>query len=161
VKEQHSIASLAPRLGLSRAATLGAIAGQKIPVLETITFGARKAYLIESSEIEKYRAGVLKKLEAKIAKLSADPIRRRELLGSALGAMRRELAAEQAVTTPPKFAEAHGISVEAASYLLAKYGRRVRDGFEVDAAALEKIKRHIAETRGGATIRNAGGPFVG
>jgi hypothetical protein len=158
--EQHSLQSLSGRTGASRAAVLGAIASGKLAVDETAQVGARKIYRLKSESIAAFKAALLAKLEARVSRITQDPIRRRELLGSALGAMRRELAAEQAITTPPKFAEAHSISIEAASYLLAKYGRRVRDGFEVDAEALQKIKRHIAETRGGATIRNAGGPFV-
>ena len=97
--EQHSIASLSARLGVSRGATLGALAGGKLQVLETIEFGARKAYKIEGGKIEKYKAAVLEKLSAKIAKVSSDPIRRRELTASALGAMRRELEADQKITS--------------------------------------------------------------
>ena len=158
--EQHSIASLSARLGVSRGATLGALAGGKLPVLETIEFGARKAYKIAGGEIEKYKAGVLEKLSAKIAKISNDPIRRRELTASALGAMRRELEADQKITTAIKTAERYGISLEAAAYVLARHAKRVKDGFEVDAAARAAIEKHLRENRGGATIRNAGGPFV-
>jgi hypothetical protein len=158
--EQHSIQSLSARLGVSRGATLGALAGGKLPVLETIEFGARKAYKIEGAEIEKYKAAVLEKLSAKIAKISNDPIRRRELTASALGKMRRMLEAEAKITTAPKLAERYGISLEAAAFLLGRYARRVDGGFEVDAAARAAIEKHIRETRGGAAIRNAGGPFV-
>ena len=158
--EQHSIASLSARLGVSRGATLGALAGGKLPVLETIEFGARKAYKIAGGEIEKYKAGVLEKLSAKIAKISNDPIRRRELTASALGAMRREFEADQKITTAPKLAEHYGISLEAAAYVLGRYAKRVKDGFEIDAAARAAIEKHIRETRAGAAIRNAGGPLV-
>ena len=158
--EQHSISSLSGRLGLSRGATLGALAGGKLPVLETIEFGARKAYKIAGGEIEKYKAGVLEKLSAKIAKISNDPIRRRELTASALGAMRRELEADSRITTAPKLAERYGISLEAAAYVLGRFAKRVEGGFEVDDAARAAIEKHIRETRGSGAIQNRSGVFV-
>jgi hypothetical protein len=158
--EQHSIASLSARLGLSRGATLGAISAGRLPVVEKITFGARVAYRIEGESIEAYRAQILKKLESKIARVSADPNKRRELMAGALRAIRLDLEAEAKITTAPKLAERYGISLEAAAYVLGRYARRVDGGFVVDAAARAAIEKHIRETRGGAAIRNAGGPFV-
>lgn len=158
--EQHSISSLSGRLGLSRGATLGAISAGRLPVVEKITFGARVAYRIKGDAIEGYRAQILEKLEGKIAKVSADPGKRRELMAGALRAIRLELEADQKITTAIKLAERYGISLEAAAYVLGRYAKRVKDGFEVDAAARAAIEKHIRETRGGAAIINRGGPFV-
>jgi len=158
--EQHSISSLSGRLGLSRGATLGAISAGRLPVEEKITFGARVAYRIKGESIEGYRAKILEKLEGKIAKVSADPGKRRELMSGALRALRLELEADSKITTAPKLAERYGISLEAAAYVLGRYAKRVKDGFEVNAAALAAIERHINETRGSGTIANAGGVYV-
>ena len=158
--EQHSISSLSGRLGLSRGATLGAISAGRLPVEEKITFGARVAYRIKGESIEGYRAKILEKLEGKIAKVSTDPGKQRELMAGALRAIRLELEVDQKITTAIKLAERYGISLEAAAYVLGRYAKRVKDGFEIDAAARAAIEKHIRETRGGAAIRNAGGPFV-
>jgi len=158
--EQHSIASLSARLGLSRGATLGAISAGRLPVVEKITFGARAAYRIAGESIEAYRAQILKKLESKIAKVSADPGKRRELMAGALRAIRLDLEADSKITTPAKLAERYGISLEAAAYVLGRFAKRVEGGFEVDDAARAAIEKHIQQTRGGAAIINRGGPFV-
>ena len=158
--EQHSIASLSGRLGLSRGATLGAISSGRLPVVEKVTFGARAAYRIAGESIEGYRAKILEKLEGKIAKVSTDPGKQRELMAGALRAIRLELEADQKITTAPKLAEHYGISLEAAAYVLGRYAKRVKDGFEIDAAARAAIEKHIGETRGSGTITNKGGVFV-
>ena len=139
---------------------MGAISAGRLPVVEKITFGARVAYRIKGESIEGYRAKILEKLEGKIAKVSTDPGKRRELMAGALRAIRLELEADSKITTPTKLAERYGLSLEAAAYILNRYAKRVEDGFEVDSAALAAIEKHIRETRGGAAIINRGGPFV-
>ena len=157
--EQHSLTSLSARLGVTRAAALGAISSGRIPA-KTANIGARKIYTLSTSSVEKYRAELLTKLRAKIALVTSDPTRRAEMTSSALAAIRDEAAAESDIYTPQRIADRFGIGLEAASYLLGRYAVRVENGFKVDASALAKIERHINETRGSGTITNKGGVFV-
>lgn len=154
--EQHSIASLSARLGLSRAATLAAISAGRLPVVEKFTFGARVAYRIEGEAIEAYRAQILKKLEAKIAKISTDLSKRRELMAGALRAIRIEVAAEEAeILTPATLADRLKISLEKAAWLLERHAERAPGGFRVTPAAMKKIRENLEKLRSTAPQRNS------
>jgi hypothetical protein len=151
--EQHSTSSLSARLGVTRAAALGAIAGGRIKATST-QIGARQIYTIETSEIEAYRSEFVAKLKARVQRIESDPRRAFEKTSSALASVRREVAAEAEVHTPRSIAERYGIGLESASYLLNKYAERVQDGFRISAAARAKIEKHINETRGAGVIKN-------
>ena len=157
--EQHSASSLAARVGMSRTALQGAILSGRIPAKKT-TIGAREIYTIETSAIENYKGDVLRKLQARVAKITTDPVRAAEIAGSALANLRKEADQENAVWTPRKLADHYGIGLEAASYLLGRYAERIGNGYKVSATAMRSIERHVAETRGSGTIKNAGGVYV-
>ena len=157
--EQHSATSLAGRLGVTRAAALGAISAGRLAATSK-TIGLRKIYTIKSEDILAYKKSVLAKLQARIALVETDPVRRTQLAAAAIANIRTQVAAENEIITPQRLADRFGIGLEAAAYLLGRYGVRVKNGFKVDAPALAAIERHISETRGGAAIINRGGPFV-
>ena len=100
-------------------------------------------------------------LKARIARVEKDPIRQTQLAAAEIRQVRTQVQAESDIYTPQRLADRFGIGLEAASYILGRYALRVENGFKVDSSALAKIERHIAETRGGGTIRNAGGVYVG
>jgi ribosomal protein S25 len=153
MKEQHSTSSLSARLGVTRAAALGAIAAGRIKATAT-QIGARQIYTIEQSEIEAYRSEFVAKLKERVNRIESDPRRAFEKTSSALASVRKEVAAEAEVHTPRSIAERYGIGLEAASYLLNKYAERVENGFKISAEARKKIEKHIEETRGGSVIKN-------
>jgi hypothetical protein len=157
--EQHSATSLAARVGVTRTALQGAILSGRIPAKKS-TIGARELFTIETASIEKYKREVLKKLQARVAKITTDPIRAKEITGSALADMKKQAEQENAVWTPRKLADHFAIGLEAASYLLGRYAERIENGYKVSAAAMRSIERHIRETRGSGTITNKGGVFV-
>ena len=157
--EQHSSTSLAARVGMSRTALQGAILSGRIPAKKT-TVGAREIYTIETSAIENYKGDVLRKLQARVAKITTDPVRASEITGSALASLRKQVEQENAVWTPRKLADHYGIGLEAASYLLGRYAERLMNGYKVSATAMRSIERHVAETRGSGAIKNAGGVYV-
>ena len=158
--EQHSATSLASRLGVTRAAALGAISAGRISATSK-AIGLRTIYTIKTASILDYKKSVLTKLQARIALVESDPVRRTQLAAAAVAHIRTQVAAENEIFTPQRLADRFGIGLEAASYLLGKYALRIKNGFKVDPAALANIERHIRETRGGGTIRNAGGVYVG
>jgi hypothetical protein len=151
--------SLASRLGVTRAAALGAISAGRLKATSK-TIGLRTIYTIKSESIQAYKAGLLTTLKARIARVESDPVRRTQLAAAAIRNIRTQTEAESDIYTPQRLADRFGIGLEAASYLLGRYAARVENGFKVDSSALAKIERHIGETRGGAAIRNAGGPYV-
>jgi hypothetical protein len=157
--EQHSATSLVARVGMSRTALQGAILSGRIPAKKT-TIGAREIYTIETSAIEKYKGDVLKKLQARVAKITSDPIRAKEITGSALADLRKQVESESAVYTPRSIADLFGIGLEAAIYILGRYAERVENGYKISAAARAKIERHIEETRGAGAIQSKGGVYV-
>jgi hypothetical protein len=150
--EQHSTSSLSARLGVTRAAALGAIAAGRIKATST-QIGARQIFTIETSEIEAYRSEFVAKLKARVQRIEHDPRRAFEKTSSALASVRKEVAAEGEVHTPRSIAERYNIGLEAASYLLNKYAERVQDGFRISAQARAKIEKHIEETRGGSAVQ--------
>ncbi len=158
-QEQHSLTSLGARLGVSRATALGAVLSGRLGAKST-DVGARRIYSVSTDAVEKYRSDLLAKLKARVAKVTTDPIRSREMLSSALAAVRDEAMKENEVMTPPPLADLLGISLESASYLLGRYGERIENGFRVSDSAMQKIRRHVDETRGSGTIQNKGGVFV-
>lgn len=157
--EQHSATSLASRLGVSRASALAAVAAGRLAA-SSQTIGLRKIYKIQTQDILNYKESVLTTLKARIAKVEKDPIRQRQLASAEIRAVRTQVQAGSDIFTPQRLADRYNIALEAAAYLLGRYALRVENGFKVDASALAKIERHITETRGGAAIRNAGGPYV-
>lgn len=157
--EQHSATSLAARVGVSRGALMGAILAGRLPAKKT-TIGAREIYTITTEAVEDYKADVLRKLQARVAKITTDPVRAAEITGSAIANMKKEAEQENAVWTPRKLADRFAIGLEAASYLLGRYAERIENGYKVTPEAMRSIERHVAETRGGGTIKNAGGVFV-
>ena len=158
--EQHSMTSLASRLGVTRAAALGAISAGRLAATSK-TIGLRTIYTIKTASILDYKKSVLTKLQARIALVERDPVRRTQLAAAAVAHIRTQVAAESNIYTPQRLADRFGIGLEAASYLLGRYATRVENGFKVDQAALAKITQHIGETRGGGTIKNKGGLYVG
>ncbi len=150
-REQHSLTSLSARLGVSRAAALGAVLSGRLGAKST-DVGARRIYTVPTEKVEQYRADLVAKLEAKIQKVTSDPIRSREMLSSALADIRDESNKERATWTPPRLADLLGISVEAANYVLARYGERIEGGFKVSKDAMEKIRRHVESSRGGTIV---------
>jgi hypothetical protein len=157
--EQHSATSLASRLGVTRAAALGAISAGRLAATSK-TIGLRRIYTIKTAAILDYKAGVLTTLKARIARVESDPVRRTQLAAAAIANIRTQVQAESDIYTPQRLADRFGIGLEAASYLLGRYALRVTNGFKVDQAALAAIERHINETRGGGTIKNKGGVYV-
>ena len=157
--EQHSMTSLASRLGVTRAAALGAISAGRISATSK-TIGLRTIYTIKTASILDYKAAVLTKLQARIALVESDPVRQTQLAAAAIANIRTQVAAESDIYTPQRLADRFGIGLEAASYLLGRYALRIENGFKVDAPALAAIERHINETRGSGTIQNAGGVYV-
>ena len=152
MKEQHSTSSLSARLGVTRAAALGAIAAGRIKATCT-QVGARQIYTIEQSEIEAYRSEFVAKLKERVNRIESDPRRAFEKTSSALASVRKEVAAEVDVHTPRSIAERYGIGLEAASYILNKYAERVENGFKISPEARAKIEKHIEETRGGRAVQ--------
>jgi len=157
--EQHSATSLAGRLGVTRAAALGAISAGRLAATSK-TIGLRKIYTIKTTNILAYKAAVLTKLQARIARVEKDPIRQTQLAAAEIRQVRTQVAAENEIFTPQRLADRFGISLEAAGYLLGRYAVRIKTGFKVDSSALAKIERHIRETRNSGTIANAGGVYV-
>ena len=151
---------MAGRLGVTRAAALGAISAGRLAATSK-TIGLRKIYTIKTTNILAYKAAVLTKLQARIARVEKDPIRQTQLAAAEIRQVRTQVAAENEIITPQRLADRYGITLEAASYLLGRYATRVENGFKADSAALAKIERHINETRGSGTIANAGGVYVG
>jgi hypothetical protein len=149
--EQHSATSLAARVGVTRTALKGAILSGRLQTAKTM-IGAREIYTITTEAVENYKGDVLKKLQARVAKITSDPIRAKEITGSALADLRKQAASEAAVHTPRSIADLFGIGLEAASYLLNKYAERTENGFKISAQARAKIERHINETRGGSAV---------
>ena len=158
--EQHSGTSLASRLGVTRAAALGAISAGRLAA-SSQTIGLRKIYKLKTQDILNYKESVLQTLKARIARVEKDPIRQTQLAAAEIRQVRTQVQAESDIFTPQRLADRYGITLEAAAYLLGRYAVRVENGFKVDQAALANIERHIAETRGGGTIKNAGGVYVG
>jgi hypothetical protein len=158
--EQHSSTSLAARVGMSRTALQGAILSGRIPAKKS-QIGAREIYTIATADIEKYKGEVLKKLQARVARITNDPIRAKEITGSALADLRMQAERESGVVSPRQIADRYGIGLEAASYLLGRYAERVENGYKVTAEAQRSIEKHINETRGGGVIKNKGGVYVG
>jgi hypothetical protein len=152
MKEQHSSSSLSARLGVTRAAALGAIAAGRIKATST-QIGARQIYTIEQSEIEAYRSEFVAKLKERVNRIESDPRRAFEKTSSALASVRKEVAAEANVHTPRSVADRYNIGLEAASYLLNKYAERVENGFKISPEARKKIEKHIEETRGGRAVQ--------
>jgi ribosomal protein S25 len=152
MKEQHSTSSLSARLGVTRAAALGAIAAGRIKATST-QIGARQIYTIEQSEIEAYRSEFVAKLKERVNRIESDPRRAFEKTSSALASVRKEVAAEANVHTPRSVADRYNIGLEAASYLLNKYAERVENGFKISPEARKKIEKHIEETRGGRAVQ--------
>ena len=150
-QEQHSLTSLAARLGVSRATALGAVLSGRLGAKST-DVGARRIYSVATESVEKYRSDLLAKLKARVARVTTDPIRSREMVSSALAAVRDEAQKENSVWTPPRLADLLGIGLEAANYALARYGERVEGGYKVSQAAMEKIRRHVEERRGGTIV---------
>jgi hypothetical protein len=136
---------------MSRTALQGAIISGRIPAKKS-QIGAREIFTIETTAIEKYRAEVLNKLQARVAKITSDPVRAREITGSALADLRKQAESQAAVHTPRSVADLFGVSLEAAAYLLNKYATRVENGFKISAEARKKIEKHINETRGGSVV---------
>ena len=157
--EQHSATSLAARVGVSRGALMGAISSGRLPAKKTV-IGAREIYTITTEAVEDYKADVLRKLQARVAKISSDPVRAAEITGSAIANLKKEAEQENAVWTPRKLADHFAIGLESASYLLGRYAERIENGYRVSPEAMRSIERHVAETRGGGTIKNAGGVYV-
>ena len=124
------------------------------------TIGLRRIYTIKTASISDYKAGVLTKLKARIALVESDPVRRTQLAAATIRNIRTQVAAETNIYSAQRLADHYGITLEAASYLLGRYGVRVTNGFKVDSSALAKIERHINETRGGGTIKSKGGVYV-
>jgi hypothetical protein len=153
MKERHSTSSLSARLGVTRAAALGAIAAGRIKATST-QIGARQIYTIEKTEIEAYRSEFVAKLKARVARIESDPRRVFEKTSSALASVRKEVAAEAEVHTPRSIAERYGIGLEASSYLLNKYAERTENGFKISAQARAKIEKHINERRGAGVVKN-------
>ena len=151
MREQHSTSSLSARLGVTRAAALGAIAAGRIKATST-QIGARQIFTIEQSEIEAYRTEFVAKLKARVERIESDPRRAFEKTSSALASVRKEVAAEVDVHTPRSIAERYNIGLEAASYLLNKHAERVENGFKISPEARKKIEKHIEETRGASVI---------
>jgi hypothetical protein len=158
--EQHSATSLAGRLGVSRASALAAIAAGRLASTSK-AIGLRKIYQLKTQDIADYKKAVLTKLQARVALVTKDPIRQKQLAAAEIRAVRTQVAAETNIYTPQRIADRFGIGLEAAAYLLGRYALRVENGFKVDASALAKIEQHIAETRGSGTIKSAGGVYVG
>lgn len=156
MNETHSISSLAARVGITRTATLGAISSGRLPA-QKVKAGAREIYTLTRDDIEKFKKAIVSKLEAKIARVTADPRNQEKLVGRALNNLRKEAEAENAIWSPRKLADVLGIGVEAATYVLNKYGQRVQDGFAVSPDAMRKIKAHIEQTRGGSIASFTGG----
>ena len=151
---------MAGRLGVSRASALAAIAaGRLASTCQTI--GLRKIYQLKTQDIADFKKAVLSKLQARVALVTKDPIRQTQLAAAEIRTIRTKIAAETNTYTPQRLADRYGIGLEAASYLLGRYAVRVTNGFRVDQAALAAIERHINETRGGGTIKNKGGVYVG
>jgi hypothetical protein len=150
--EQHSTSSLSARLGITRAAALGAIAAGRIKAT-SVQVGARQIYTIAQSEIEAYRSEFVAKLKARVQRIESDPRRAFEKTSSALASVRKEVAAEAEVHTPRSIAERYGIGLEAASYILNKHAERVENGFKISPEARKKIEKHIEETRGGSAVQ--------
>lgn len=159
--ERHSLASLAMRTGLNRAVLLGALASGRLPVVERTKVGSRTIYDIKTESVEDFAAGFRQRLQARVDKLATDPFQREQAMLQALRGVRNDFEAEQGLMTVDRLMERENISREAASYLLGKYAERVENGWKVSPEAMAKIKKHIQETRGGGTIRSAGGVYVG
>ena len=157
--EQHSGTSLAGRLGISRASALAAISAGRLAATSQ-NIGLRKIYKLETQDIADYKETVLQTLKARIARVEKDPIRQTQLAAAEIRQVRTQVQAESDIYTPQRLADRFGIGLEAASYILGRYALRVENGFKVDSAALAKIEQHIAETRGGGTIKSKGGVFV-
>ena len=157
--EQHSATSLAGRLGVSRASALAAISAGRLAA-SSETIGLRKIYRLKTQDIANYKQTVLTTLKARIARVEKDPIRQTQLAAAEIRQVRTQVQAESDIYTPQRLADRFGIGLEAASYILGRYALRVENGFKVDSAALAKIEQHIAETRGGGTIKSKGGVFV-
>ena len=158
--EQHSATSLASRIGVSRASALAAVAAGRLAA-SSQTIGLRKIYKIQTQDILNYKESVLTTLKARIARVEKDPIRQTQLAAAEIRSIRTKVASESNIYTAQRLADRFGIGLEAAAYLLGRYAVRVENGFRVDQAALAKIERHIGETRGSGTIKNAGGVYVG
>ena len=157
--EQHSATSLASRLGVSRASALAAISAGRLAA-SSQTIGLRKIYRLKTQDILNYKQTVLSTLKARIARVEKDPIRQTQLAAAEIRSIRTKVASESNIYTPQRLADRFGIGLEAASYILGRYALRVENGFKVDASALAKIERHIAETRGSGAIQSKGGVYV-
>ena len=157
MSETHSITSLAARVGITRTAALGAIVSGKLPA-QKATAGQREIFTLSRDDIESYKRGIIQKLEAKIAKVVSDPRNQSLLVGRALNALRKSAEAENAIMTPRKLADLLGVGLEAANYVLNKYGERTDGGFRVSPEQLRKIKAHVNETRGASIASFTGGP---
>jgi len=150
---------LASRLGVSRASALAAISAGKLAA-SSQTIGLRKIYKLKTQDILNYKERVVQTLKARIARVEKDPIKQTQLAAAEIRSIRTKVAAESDIYSAQRLADRYGITLEAASYLLGRYATRVKTGFKVDSGALAKIEQHIAETRGGGAIKNAGGVYV-
>ena len=150
---------MASRLGVSRASALAAVAAGRLAA-SSQPIGLRKIYKLKTQDILNYKQTVLSTLKARIARVEKDPIRQTQLAAAEIRAVRTQVASESNIYTAQRLADRYNIALEAAAYLLGRYAVRVENGFKADQAALAKIERHIAETRGGGTIKSKGGVFV-
>lgn len=152
--EQHSPTSLAARVGVTRTALRGALLSGRLPAKKT-TIGAREIFTIATADVENYKADVLRKLQARVAKITSDPIRAAEITGSAIANLRRAALAEAEVWTPQRLADFLNCSLERAGWLLQKYATRGTDGFKVTADQMATIERVNEELREQGPLRTS------
>lgn len=154
MKEQHSLTSLANRIGMTRTATRGALLSGRLPAIKT-TIGAREIFTIQTDDINRYKADVLHKLQARVAKITSDPIRQQEIASSAAAAMRDSVKAENVVWTPARLADLLGCSLDLAGWLLQRHGERIEGGFRLLPEALTAARREREQLNNMAPRRNS------
>ena len=80
--EMHTLTSLSNRLGVTRSATTAAIQAGRLECSSTQA-GQRMIYNVSTDAIEGYKSAFAAKLSERIAKVTSDPFRQREMLASA------------------------------------------------------------------------------
>jgi hypothetical protein len=153
--EQHTLTSLSNRLGVTRTATSAAIQAGRLKCNSTQA-GQRMIYNVSTDAIEGYKSAFAAKLTERIARVTSDPFRQREMLSSAKSAALREALKESSVWSPQRLADYIGTSLERANWLLNRHAKRAENGFTITPEILAAIEAENNALRKSAPVRSSG-----
>ena len=155
MSETHSIASLSSRLGISRAATLSAIASKRLPIVDKAQVGSRQIFILKSNAISNFKTGLVNDIQRRLQKILPEE-RMKSATSSALAVMRKEAIQRPKNTTPEELAALLGCTLERASWLLQRHGQRSENGFTITASNWEILIAEQNRLRKSMPVRVSG-----